>query len=278
MFSLKRNLFRISKKISAIVDINTRTLLLIFVFLAILLLPIIFSFYSFFSLTSFDQNTGVIGDTIGGITSPFVNFLGAYLVYLALKEQIKANKIITRQLRKEKIDQNQILYFSNFSNQLDRIKKNLTKLTFDGKTGMEAALTYYKKCGLVEYDPNFSEEFKRFSEDKIQSRKLIINNLILFYKACNYVENNTISDVNKTFFYLELIAFTSEIIRINNNVKDFFKNISNENSNKYDKLVLKNYIELCKVTILCLDNQKKDYTETSEVYDILKTIIKTKIN
>ncbi|MCA0237544.1 MAG: hypothetical protein LCH81_14290 [Bacteroidetes bacterium] len=31
------------------------------------------------------SNTGAIGDTIGGITAPFINILGAVLVFLALE-------------------------------------------------------------------------------------------------------------------------------------------------------------------------------------------------
>lgn len=37
------------------------------------------------------RNTGQIGDTIGGITAPFVGLLSAYLVYISFKAQIAAN-------------------------------------------------------------------------------------------------------------------------------------------------------------------------------------------
>lgn len=49
----------------------------------------------------FTQNTGVMGDTIGGVTSPFVNGLSAFLVYLALKAQIDANKLVSDQFEKQ---------------------------------------------------------------------------------------------------------------------------------------------------------------------------------
>ena len=48
------------------------------------------------------HNTGEIGDTIGGITAPIVNLIGAVLVYFALKAQIQANTIIQRQLDDQK--------------------------------------------------------------------------------------------------------------------------------------------------------------------------------
>lgn len=71
---------------------NASTTLKIFVFggLALLALPIILTKFpiSFFDFTE----TGQIGDTIGGITAPFVGLLGAYLVYQAFKAQIAANE------------------------------------------------------------------------------------------------------------------------------------------------------------------------------------------
>lgn len=41
--------------------------------------------------------TGNIGDTIGGITAPFLSLLGSVLVFIAFKEQIKANKLVQAQ-------------------------------------------------------------------------------------------------------------------------------------------------------------------------------------
>jgi len=51
--------------------------------------PILFSqFSTYFSF----ENTGEIGDTIGGVTAPFVNLLAAYLVYKSFTAQIRANQ------------------------------------------------------------------------------------------------------------------------------------------------------------------------------------------
>lgn len=44
-----------------------------------------------FSLGVSFEKTGQIGDTIGGITAPFVNLLAAYLVYKSFSAQIQAN-------------------------------------------------------------------------------------------------------------------------------------------------------------------------------------------
>ena len=38
------------------------------------------------------SSTGPIGDTIGGLTAPFINAIGAILVYVAFRQQVAANK------------------------------------------------------------------------------------------------------------------------------------------------------------------------------------------
>ena len=58
---------------------------------AILIIPIVLTqtTISIFDFT----NSGQIGDTIGGITGPFVGLVSAYLVYKAFLIQVEANKI-----------------------------------------------------------------------------------------------------------------------------------------------------------------------------------------
>lgn len=62
--------------------------LIIFCFTAVLSLskPAI---HSFFDLS----NSGPVGDTIGGITAPIINLVGAILVYASFRQQLEANRI-----------------------------------------------------------------------------------------------------------------------------------------------------------------------------------------
>lgn len=89
-----------------------------------LLSPIIFTQYS--GIADF-TTTGNIGDTIGGITAPFINILGAILVFLALKAQIQANLIIQDQIDQQEIDKR----LENESRQLNQYYTNL-KSSIDG--------------------------------------------------------------------------------------------------------------------------------------------------
>ena len=74
-------------------------------------------------------NTGNIGDTIGGITAPFINILGAILVFLALKAQIQANLVVQNQIdrqdaEKKLEDESKQLnqYYSNLKSSIDGFK------------------------------------------------------------------------------------------------------------------------------------------------------------
>ena len=65
---------------------------IVFVILLIVIIaPAIFTSPSLYEWLNFTE-TGQIGDTIGGITSPFIGVLSIILLYLTLKEQTQFNK------------------------------------------------------------------------------------------------------------------------------------------------------------------------------------------
>ena len=76
-------------------NIKTSQILLLLLII-IFLLPFIYTLTTKLEYLNF-SNTGEIGDTIGGITAPFINGLSAILVFLAFKAQIKANEIFKNQ-------------------------------------------------------------------------------------------------------------------------------------------------------------------------------------
>jgi hypothetical protein len=87
---------------------------LIFTCLFVAISPILATFP--FGYRSF-ENTSNFANTIGGITSPIVGLIAAFLVYRALQAQIAANEEITRQFKKQQkadYDQKKILVRQNF--------------------------------------------------------------------------------------------------------------------------------------------------------------------
>ncbi len=90
----KYNIKMIKKPNSLIHFTKYEIIIFILLMLLIITSPIIFTRVSFLGV-SFDE-TGEIGDTIGGLTAPFVNLLAAFLVYKSFSAQIKANFIQQR--------------------------------------------------------------------------------------------------------------------------------------------------------------------------------------
>jgi len=75
---------------------------------AVIFLPLVFT--QFPSIIDFTE-TGQIGDTIGGITAPFVGLVGALLVYYSFKQQMIANQIQVdsiKDLKSDKMDSHYI--------------------------------------------------------------------------------------------------------------------------------------------------------------------------
>jgi hypothetical protein len=52
-------------------------------------------------LLKYSQETGFVGDTIGGIAGPILNFTGLLMVYYSLREQFKANRQQAKQIKSE---------------------------------------------------------------------------------------------------------------------------------------------------------------------------------
>lgn len=96
--------------------IHARVLLLLF--LCVLTLPIILTQFPI-SIVDFTE-TGTIGDTIGGITAPFIGILAGYITFLAFHEQYKFNDESKKDLEKERFESK----FYNFLTLLNNLEIN----------------------------------------------------------------------------------------------------------------------------------------------------------
>lgn len=76
------------------------------------------------------SNTGQIGDTIGGITAPVINLIGAILVYISFDAQREANKIQAKALADEKANNLAKNQFEKLLLSFDEIKKRLNALEY----------------------------------------------------------------------------------------------------------------------------------------------------
>ncbi len=177
----------------------------------------------------FDNSTGVIGDTIGGITAPFINFIGAILVFISFKEQQRANKIQYNGL-KEEINLNKnisnynqiielISYFKNqvesprelFKNSDNKGNYTYTVIEYLKYYSTTNQYTAYNNNNIKLFNRN-SKPLEAFCNDienlKRASQMIIHESLsdnqkrILSYRIISYLEDVFTEEVNSLFITL----------------------------------------------------------------------------
>lgn len=116
--------------------------------LILLFIPAILTQPSFYSFWDFEK-TGPIGDTIGGITAPFINFIGALLVYLSFQQQIKANEIQRDSLKEEvKRNENERKY-NSVIHDINNLRTDINDFQFSRQVkyyGTSALFEFKKYC------------------------------------------------------------------------------------------------------------------------------------
>lgn len=100
--------------------------------IVVLILPWLLTRNCLSHIAAFGPNTGPIGDTIGGLTAPFIGLLSAILVYISFQEQVKANRLVQVQITEETLRRNLQESFEK----IERLKGELRENTFDFIEGL----------------------------------------------------------------------------------------------------------------------------------------------
>lgn len=144
-------------------------LLLITGVLVILTVPFILTRSSLSTSLNFTQ-TGQIGDTIGGITTPFLSLIGATLLFLALRAQIKANELIQVQITLDRKDRTDDIETQNLNQLYSYLKDSIEGFQFtqleghyaavtDGKPGaLKGGEAFYRLFDIIKCEYHGSEE------------------------------------------------------------------------------------------------------------------------
>lgn len=160
---------------------------------------------------SFDfSQTGQIGDTIGGITAPIVNIIGAILVFYALKAQIDANRLIQDQFDEQKADElnrKKLLYITEQVNIIRAdlndftytFRKDNYKYNYSGADGIFEFLKSIKKGG------DHNVEFQQFLNQNPKINEFL-NLLKIISKQIDIIQSENISQTDKDYF-LSLIKY-----------------------------------------------------------------------
>lgn len=130
---------------------------------------------SFHSGIVFGAKTGPIGDTIGGIMSPFLSLIGSLLVFMALKSQIEANQKVSTQFKKQETDNIRRDFENTFFQMLQIHHQLVQNMDFDLKTIVEDKETSKDLNELLEY-----KEKKKINFDhKLTSRDVFKESFLL---------------------------------------------------------------------------------------------------
>ena len=173
--------------------------------LLVVIIPIILTQYSFlFDFT----NTGQIGDTIGGITAPITNLIGAILVYYAFLVQLDANKLIFQQIQEEKAEQkiskNREYIFEIFK----FLKEEFYSFTITGEkrigSGDQSKYIFVEYRGVEAIEKMFHKLMRNHDKKSWHSgnTKLLefLSIISLFKNFLSKLNEVEISQIDKKFF------------------------------------------------------------------------------
>jgi len=181
------------------VEINLAFKILIIGGLIIIIAPAVLSLKSFF--IGFNQNTGFIGDTIGGITSPITNIIGSILVFLALKAQINANEIIQKQIDNQEIKDKKRDISSQLHRLYNTLEENIKNYNFRGfNSDFDYDETDHKEFkgsdGIHKFFRTIRCDFHQSEESLLETT--CITELLSILQLCNLIlkklESNDIDD------------------------------------------------------------------------------------
>ncbi|AWW00103.1 hypothetical protein [Arcticibacterium luteifluviistationis] len=105
---------------------NWAIAVIILAFVGVFILPFLITHFSWvYDLGTSKPNE--IGDTIGGILSPFIGLVSAILIYITIDQQIEANRKIQGQIDQGRLDKLEELIFEETKKELEKLKTNLER-------------------------------------------------------------------------------------------------------------------------------------------------------
>lgn len=192
---------------------------ILFILGAVLIIFAPFLFTRSLGLISF-ENTGQIGDTIGGITSPIASLIGSILVFYALRAQIEANKLIFDQFEHQKKEEAYRKINIYLSEQLQIIREdvnefNLTITTTSTHQGVKTknTIAYKGNEGIIRFFNTLCQLPEQHNEESLMTMFPQSKQIATFLERIHFLltklEKAEITEEDKKYFY-ELINYTYE--------------------------------------------------------------------
>jgi len=181
-----------------------------------LIIGVVLTLFLPFSIHLFNldeiRKYGTVGDTIGGITSPISQLIGSILIYLALKAQLDANKIIQNQVNEDnkksivRHDLEQIHELYSF------FQNNIKSFSYERELDKSKNILFGKRAiklffeDLEEMNVNIHSDDDILKIDGVREILSIINSAkLILQKNKNSNLPNEDKDFYNTLIYHELV-------------------------------------------------------------------------
>lgn len=207
----------------------------------------------------FTESTGWIGDTLGGITAPFIGFVNILLLIWTLHKQIDFNK---KQLAAQKNEQYKAAFFQMLQTQrelLHEVKGAFLSRNMKGEIngGKVAGLDYFRNAGME------LKSIFRVLDGEIDSNELVYKNIKEKYCITDEIvtiysqadEETQMKIAYSQFFsaHLELGNYFRHLYHIlkfiSEEKKDAVKDASDENEKASVSRWYKGYADLLQATL-----------------------------
>lgn len=199
-----------------------------------LLSPVIFTLPCFCEIFNFSKTeTGNIGSTIGGITSPFVGLLSAILLYITLKEQRNYNHTTSILSLMESLYRKDKSFCFSYTSDESHIGYTLSRLNSIVKEygcNMKLDLKFTSACidsidehinstilqlALIkEMNSNSSDKVKKYIENEIKAYSSVITEICQNFieKQCMISGTNGLSGTQERQYYVKKFKQLQTII------------------------------------------------------------------
>jgi len=200
--------------VKSIKDGNSQLwIMILLVLIAIIAIPSIFINFNPYII---GEESGQLGDTVGGITAPFINGFAAILLYLALKAQIDANNLVQKQFKKQEIDNLKIHFENTFFNMLkihhqivDNMDFKLNRIYDNKETDLGQGLALLIKDYLAKNNKVTESDGELLrSRDIFKETSVVLRGLIHKLIVDETMSNKNEDWVTKAFkeIYLEIYS------------------------------------------------------------------------
>lgn len=187
---------------------NDKTLNTVLIFLIVGVIFIMIAPYLFtrpLGILNF-KDTGNIGDTIGGITSPITSLLGSILVFFALKAQIDANKLIQKQIESQNLEEQNRKKVQYISEQVNFIRTDINEFSYTDTETKNGGKQKFNYTGADAIN-NFLVTLRHIGESHEEEAFLKIPKLIELFNLLNIIdllfdriEHSSIANEDKQYF------------------------------------------------------------------------------